>query len=297
MYTSHHSNRKRHALVLAFISGCTLLLIIHFVIVCVNSNFEFLHALMFEYFDSLRLSQILIVTSNFGSFDRSRTYPLPVLCFNESNVQTLLSQSSAQSLGPRLVSKFPKMASHTIPVAAGYGAFVWIDSSVAVNDTRFVAWMRNQFGNADAAFFAHPSRSSVQDEIDYMLRELANEESSPSKSYLSVRYSAASIQQQANAYRVQGFNASAFPLLAGGIFIRRHAPHVDSMFDAWLLETIRWSPQDQISLAFVLWRHGIRIKVLPAQHLLQGPFHNLEGHLDDRRRRDAESVELKELTE
>ena len=185
-------------------------------------------------------------------------------------------------MGARMRAKFPKMSSHSIAATAAFRAYAWIDASVEVHDDGFVPWLLSHLGDADAAFFRHPSRATVQDELDYCIGALEASDhamtatSANTQRYVQSRYAREPIRAQMASYARAGFNASAFPLLAAGVFIRRNSPRVNAAFDRWLLETVRWSVQDQLSLGFVLWSSGIRVKLLPREVLIHGPHHTIE---------------------
>ena len=46
-------------------------------------------------------------------------------------------------------------------------------------------------------------------------------------------------------------------LYACGIIARRNQPKINRLNDLWMQENLRFSYQDQISMAYLLWKHGI----------------------------------------
>jgi hypothetical protein len=65
-------------------------------------------------------------------------------------------------------------------------------------------------------------------------------------------------------------------LWAAGIMARVHAM-TESIMGDWLLEIDRWTIQDQLSLPFVLWRHGCGPTPFPAD-LYRNPWLTVTGH-------------------
>jgi hypothetical protein len=283
----------RHRVILSCLVAMAFLLVTAVVLrAAVPDDSQALAARVADYFSPLHAADVAVVTCNMGQFDRTRVYPMRVFAFNDSNLPdggafAIAGDEKARHevrLGARMRAKFPKMSSHSIAATAAFRAFAWIDASVQVHDDGFVPWLIARLGDADAAFFYHPSRATVQDELDYCIGALEASDhpmtatSANTQRYVHSRYAREPIRAQMASYARAGFNASAFPLLAAGVFIRRNSPRVNAAFDRWLLETVRWSVQDQLSLGFVLWSSGIRVKLLPHAALIHGPHHTIEVH-------------------
>lgn len=281
----------RHRVILSCLAAMAFLLVTAVVLrVAIPDDSQALAARMANYFSPLHAADVAVVTCNMVRFDRARVYPMRVFAFNDSNLPDGGAFAGDKTgrrevrLGARMRAKFPKMSSHSIAATAAFRAYAWIDASVQVHDDGFVPWLLGLLGDADAAFFQHPSRATVQDELDYCIGALEASDhpmtatSANTQSYVQSRYAREPIRAQMASYARAGFNASAFPLLAAGVFIRRNSPRVNAAFDRWLLETVRWSVQDQLGLGFVIWSSGIRVKLLPHASLIHGPHHTIEVH-------------------
>lgn len=136
---------------------------------------------------------------------------------------------------PMLAHKWWK----THPELACPGAEVsfWIDGSMEVTVPDYIDRGLVALGADDWACVPHPARSCIYPEADY-------------SATLTWRYDAASIRAQADFYRA--FHPPGYGLIATGANVRRHTPRVLELSDAWWIECLQWSHQDQISLPVLL---------------------------------------------
>ncbi len=119
---------------------------------------------------------------------------------------------------------------------------IWIDASLRIKSSTFVADMRDHLGVGDWAMFAHPWRDCIYDEA--------------AASVILPKYQDLPILAQVEAYR------SVVPPHAGlyacGVIVRRE-PTSDRMKKAnelWWQENLKWTYQDQLSLPYVLRNVG-----------------------------------------
>ena len=114
---------------------------------------------------------------------------------------------------------------------------LWIDGSMEITIGDYVTRGLKALGTDDWACVPHPARTCVYPEAEY-------------SATLTWRYDASSILAQAEFYRQ--FHPPGYGLVATGANVRRHTPRVLELSDAWWVECLQWSHQDQISLPVLL---------------------------------------------
>ncbi len=143
------------------------------------------------------------------------------------------------NLPPTLAAKIPKfwpdlfLDSHTT---------VWIDANC--RDKKL--WLRKAsdkiLEKSELAFFVHPSRTSVRDEIKASKNKL--------------KYELMDFESQFDSYLSQGFKDNV-GLYAGGVIARKNTKQNLNLGNEWFTQNCMWNTQDQISLPFVLFKLGI----------------------------------------
>lgn len=175
-------------------------------------------------------------------------------------------------LSPRLRAKYFKMCGHQL--LPGAAALIWMDGSMEVKGHGFVDWLIGLMGDADCAFFQHDVRRSVKQELDFCMQNI----DSP---YLKARYASEPMAAQVSEYERQGYNIREHGLVCAGLFIRRTTPKVNAAFDAWFMENVKWSIQDQLSFPYIAWRHKLRVRMVrnqQPQSIFESEHHRLVGH-------------------
>ncbi len=175
-------------------------------------------------------------------------------------------------LAPRLRAKYFKMCGHQVYPQAT--ALIWIDGSMEVKGPGLVDWMIGLMGDADCAFFKHEARRSVREELDFCTANIAIP-------YQQARYGKEPMAAQVQDYERQGYDASSSGLVCCGLFIRRTTPKVNAAFEAWFIENVKWSIQDQLSLPYVAWKHKLRVVAVPneaSESIFESAHHRLVGH-------------------
>ena len=175
----------------------------------------------------------------------------------------------AEVISPRLQSKLPKMC--------GFEWFKdadligWLDCAYTVTTPGLAAWLVEQLGDADICLMRHPDRTSVSEEIAFMAQRMQQGDD-----YLISRYAGEPMAEQVQSYLSDpGFHDGW--LAAAGCFVYRNTPTVRAAMKDWLIECIRWSSQDQLSLPYVLQRHGIEPRWMDAS-IWQSPHLRYDGH-------------------
>lgn len=140
----------------------------------------------------------------------------------------------------RLRAKFWKVLGH---LACPDPLTLWIDGSMQL----LPGWesMVEELGdNDDALFFKHHHRDCIYEEVPASL--VGRPES----------YRNQALPQQVEHYRDHAFPGHA-GLIAAGCMLRRNAPEVREFNIRWWQEICRWSLQDQLSAAYLLFGGGL----------------------------------------
>lgn len=142
---------------------------------------------------------------------------------------------------------------------------IWIDASIIVTDVeKMVSVCRRavEDGGHDIAFFMHPERTNIYDEMQ--------------ASAVLPKYADQNLYAQVEAYRNEGL-PDDHGLYAGGVIARRYGK-MKELLEAWKTENRR-TIQDQLSLPYVLWKCGVTPGVIPGsvygtdfhKHVWAGP--------------------------
>lgn len=209
--------------------------------------------------------KIVIYTALFGGHSSLKEFDahgFPCVCFTDpafsgTSETWRLIRMGASSEPPRTRAKYPKML--PIEYLPAHGASIWIDSTITLTNARlFVARCLAALEGAGIAFFKHPERTNIREEA---------EASSAMPKYGGMR-----LREQAAHYSDMGL-PDDHVLYAGGVIARVSSS--SALGKAWLNECIVRSPQDQISLPFVLWKHGVTPGVI------EGSVYGSDAHRHD----------------
>lgn len=169
---------------------------------------------------------------------------------------------------PRLKGKIPKFL-HYKNEESDY--YIWIDSKFKVVSPNFVEWMLKNLGDSDIALFPHPYRSSIRSELDYMLIEMRTE-LDYTNGYLLSRYKGEGIVEQTEKY-LKDSNFIDDKLFACGMFIYSKDLILNhpNFFTDWMIENVMYSIQDQLSMPYLLDKHGVKYATFN-QHITNNQY-------------------------
>lgn len=149
------------------------------------------------------------------------------------------------------------------PLAFDYDVTIWIDSTITLTDARrFVAECLSSLEGKEIALFRHPERTGIVEEA--------------SVSEAMPKYRGQRIVEQAMGYVREGMPLGT--LYAGGV-VARSAPLID--FGTTWIGEMRLSLQDQISLPYALWKHGITPGIIPGS-VYGSEYHSFKWEGPDR---------------
>jgi hypothetical protein len=145
---------------------------------------------------------------------------------------------------------------------------IWIDASIEVLSSDFVAMCLDTCPPGGVAAFKHPARDCIYTELGHSLG--------------MPKYAGEPMAEQCATYA----HDEAYPhhagLWAAGVLVRDRSPQVECMGGMWLDEIQRWSTQDQLSLPVVCRRLGIEITPLPG-NLLDNDWIRVHPHPNESR--------------
>ena len=137
---------------------------------------------------------------------------------------------------------------------------IWVDGCLDITHSDFITWMLKNLGDN---VLASTECTCSDDEI---LDEANSSKAIP-------KYAMLPTIEQANHYISLGYPPN-WGSWFGGLIAWRNCTVQKSIGSRWLTEMMRWGFQDQISLPYVLWRHGIR----PANVPIPGQRFFYRGH-------------------
>jgi SAM-dependent methyltransferase len=217
--------------------------------------------------------KLCIASANLGGIDISARLPPQVLppgwemefkCFVDQDLPP-----RPLSISPRMQAKYPKMCAFEWFKDADLIA--WIDSSFTVTTSGLAAWLIEKLGDGDICLMPHIARNSVSEELAFMTQLMA-----AGDQYLVSRYAEEPMAEQVSSYLAEKHFEDHW-LSANGCFVYRNTPALQALMKDWLLECVRWSSQDQLSLPYVMQRHGISPRWLDCG-LWNCPHMQFTGH-------------------
>ena len=155
--------------------------------------------------------------------------------------------SREKSMMPRLRVKIPKML--VWEDHPGYDYYIWMDASFSLLKSNAIERMIDYCIGWDACFFKHPARTSVKQELDFVVELMIND-----NQYLIERYSGEKMTEQVDFY-AKDLTWKDNLLLACGIFIYSKSVVENKEYNLmkeWFYQNCLWSVQDQLSLPYLL---------------------------------------------
>lgn len=223
--------------------------------------------------------KVAILSANLGSFDEVKEpveQELPegitqvdYHCFTDKDFPPVAG------LSPRFQYRIPKLFGWQM--YPGYDFYLWLDGSVSLQRPDSLKYYLDQLGNADIAFFAHPNRSSIKDEVDYIDDYLNRRKGRKAgQDYIISRYGNGFHKEQLADIQLDKDYIDD-KLYASTTFIYRDSEEVRDMMRLWWLHQSRYFTCDQIVLPYMLWKHGLVVKTFD-QPLYKTGYMSLVSH-------------------
>lgn len=161
-------------------------------------------------------------------------------------------------LTPRLQYRIPK--THGFEMFPGYDYYLWLDGAMSLG-IDCLEWYLKELGDGDIAFFKHPDRETIKEEVEHIEEHLKLE-----KPYISSRYK--------NGLHRESFNKTGDDrLFASTVFIYRNTPKVQEALKDWFYEGTRYFTCDQVQLSYILKKHNLNVKVF-SEHIYKTKYLN-----------------------
>ena len=113
--------------------------------------------------------KVAILSANLGNFDT----PIdPVKQDLPEGVEIAFHRFTDEDfppitgLTPRFQYRIPKMFGWQM--FPGYDIYIWLDASMSLQRSDSVKWLLDQLGEADVAFFKHPWRKTIKEEVNHI---------------------------------------------------------------------------------------------------------------------------------
>ena len=202
--------------------------------------------------------KVAILTANLGNFDNPVQPVRPE--FPQGVSQIVFKRYTDQEfppitgLTPRLQYRIPKLFGWQMH--PGFDVYLWLDSSMSLMRPDSLKWFMEKLGDADVAFFNHPWRSTIKQEVDHIEQKLKE-----GNKYITSRYKNGLHREQYHQIMLDpNFEDNA--LYTSTSFIYRDTGKVRNMMELWWLHQSRYFTCDQVALPYVIFRSGVKINVI-----------------------------------
>ena len=204
---------------------------------------------------------LTVITAIFGDYDE--VPPIPAGFDNAVLVSDIPIDSAWRNkvidtqFNSFLASKIPKFRPDLF-CETEYS--VWIDANIRDPKNWLCKETKNQLKTNDFVLFGHPNRKTITREVK--------------ESRKFAKYNHAMLELQLSWYLEQGFPDN-IGLWACGIIARKHNANNIEFGNSWFLENARWSIQDQISFAYLVWERQFSFGLFPG-NLWKSPLRFME---------------------
>ena len=157
-------------------------------------------------------------------------------------------------LMPRLQYRIPKLFGWQM--FPEYNIYIWLDGSMSFTRPDCAEWFLSQLGNNDIAFFKHPQRKSIKEEVEHI--ELKLRENSK---YIVPRYKNGLHREFYDFITRKGYEDNS--LYASTSFIYRNTDKVQMFMNMWWLWQSRYYTVDQLAQTYsaIYCQKSIELKV------------------------------------
>jgi hypothetical protein len=205
--------------------------------------------------------EIAILQANLGNFD---TPVDPV----EQSIPSYFHRWTDDNFLP--IADLPGRFQYRIPKLFGwqmlpnYKYYIWLDGGWTFSRPDCATWYLDQLGEAEVAFFEHPTRHSAREEVehidDYVNRRKGTKRG---QDYLISRYNNGLHNEMLAEIEADVYYKDN-RLYASTTFIYRNTPRVQHFMKEWWFYQSRYYTCDQICLPWLLWRFSIKTATLRA---------------------------------
>lgn len=198
--------------------------------------------------------KICVLSANLGNFDTPVEHVKQDI---EVDFHTFTDEDfpPIADLPPRFQYRIPKLFGWQMKPS--YDVYIWLDGSMRLTRPDSVRWMLDQLGSNDIAFFKHPWRKTIKEEVDFIEQRLKDNDK-----YITPRYKNG-LHKESLKYTEDGV------LYASPVFIYKYSVDVGIQLSTWWLYQSRFYTCDQVSLTYAL--RNLRVAVLPG-HVFKNDY-------------------------
>ncbi len=154
-------------------------------------------------------------------------------------------------LPPRFQYRIPKMFGWQM--FEGFDYYLWLDGTVSLQREDCLKWYLDQLGDGDMAFFAHPNRKTIQEEVNHIEEHL-----NLGKPYITARYKNGLHKEQLVDIQLDPHFKDT-KLYASTTFIYKDSEAVRNALRVWWLHSSRYFTCDQVALPYVTKDLDVRV--------------------------------------
>lgn len=208
------------------------------------------------------MTRIACITANLGAYDNPVEWAPQVV----SGAEVTVHRFTDSNFPPR-----PKAMTSALQVGLlkWFGPefvppadlYFWCDASCALLDPGCLQRWVDRLGDAELLLFAHPDRSTIRAEWEFMTARMAR----PGETYLTGRYRGEWLDEQ-YARIVADRDFVDRQLFASTAFMYRPTPRVKALLErVWLAKT-KYLLHDQLSLAYHVGKSDVPFNVIPEKY-------------------------------
>lgn len=218
--------------------------------------------------------KIAILTANLGNFDT----PVDPMVQDWDRSEIAFYRFTDENFPP-ITGMTPRMQYRLCKLFGfemfpGYDAYIWLDGTFSLPRTDSVRWFVDQLGDADAAFFKHPARNSIQEEVKHIEDHLQK-----GRPYITSRYKNGLHKEMNNLIQqIEAFRDNK--LYTSTAFIYRRNFVTKRLMQCWQLWQSRFPTCDQVSLPYAIYKmedYGLRINTIDVDQY-KTPYLKLVSH-------------------
>jgi hypothetical protein len=197
--------------------------------------------------------KIAVHTASLGNFDTltngfNQNIPVEYFAFTDLNFPPITG------LTPRFQYRIPKLFSWDMK--PGYDVYIWMDGAMIMLREDTTQWLLEQLGDADIAFFKHPWRDTIREEVEHIEDKLQQ-----GNRYIVSRYKNGLHREMLNLVQADKSYKDNW-LFASTVFIYRNNERVQDMMASWWFYQSRYYTCDQVCLPYVLRRSEVNVNVI-----------------------------------
>jgi hypothetical protein len=206
--------------------------------------------------------KVAVLTANLGSFDTGIPSKEQILPRDVEAIRywefTDTDFPPIEGLSPRLQYRIPKMFGFEMIPDYMYkpDIIVWHDASMSFQREDSIAWLLEQLGDGDAAFFEHPWRSSIEEEVNHIEQKLQE-----GNKYITSRYKNGLHKEMYELIK-KDYTYRDNWLFASTAFIYRNTPNIKRFMKDWFFYQARYYTCDQVHLPYVMYKNSLDINVI-----------------------------------